>query len=634
MLEGWRLTDSGDISVSLTGEISGFGLYLLERTDDQTVSDLAADRIYTGSLNNGGETLELIDPSGVVIDTANAAGGAWPAGSSAQRSSMERHGALDAPGNWATFPGNGGNGVDAAGNPIAGTPRQPNAPSPTPTPTNTAATPFAPEAVIINEVAWAGTLASTSDEWIELLNPGSDDISLDGWTLTDDGDIDIPLLGVLARGNYYVVERSDDRTISDQAADRIYSGALSNDGETLRLLDPTGAEIDIVNRAGVAWPAGDSSSRASMERVNGTWRTFNGFYGLGLDAGGQAVRGTPHGPNSQLFPTPLPTWVPGRVVINEVLIRPHYDWEGAGGVTTDDEFIEIYNRGPGAVNLRGWTLDDYVVGGSAPFELPSIRLGPGEFAAFFRTRTHIALNDGGDSVRLSAPDGSPIDKIRYRRVEAYNLSYGRLPDGDDVLLYGLWPTPGEGNVRYTPPTFPAGSILINEIAWAGTEASANDEWIELWNPGEADIHLDGWVLTDEGDISIDLMGIIPAGGYVLLERTDDATIADFPADAIYTGALSDAGETLRLVDPSGNAIDVVNPGGEAWPAGDAGRRASMERAEGEWASFSGDLGRGLDASGHSIQGTPGSDNSELVAKAISQALACAERDARLSRLCR
>jgi hypothetical protein len=145
----------------LVGEIAAFDFYLLERSDDQTVSDVAADRIYTGSLNNGGETIELIDPSAALIDTANAAGGAWSAGNTSARASMERHGALDLPANWTTYPGFGGNGLDADGNPIPGTPRQPNAPeapiaSVTPSPTPTGApppsTPFPDEAVIINEV--------------------------------------------------------------------------------------------------------------------------------------------------------------------------------------------------------------------------------------------------------------------------------------------------------------------------------------------------------------------------------------------------------------------------------------------------------------------------------------------------
>jgi hypothetical protein len=125
------LADGGDWRTA--GRDRAFGLYLLERTDDQTVADIPADRVYTGSLNNSGEALDLVDPSGNVIDTANSGGGPWPAGDASSRASMERHGALDLAGSWSTFPGIGGSGLDANGNAIPGTPRHPNAPMPTAT---------------------------------------------------------------------------------------------------------------------------------------------------------------------------------------------------------------------------------------------------------------------------------------------------------------------------------------------------------------------------------------------------------------------------------------------------------------------------------------------------------------------
>jgi hypothetical protein len=140
------------------------------------------------------------------------------------------------------------------------------------------------------------------------------------------------------------------------------------------------------------------------------------------------------------------------VVINEALIRPHYDWEGAGEVSTGDEFIELYNRGPYAVYLRDWMLDDVEEAGSSPYTIPGITISPGGFATFFRTRTGIALNDSGDEVRLLGPRGEVIDSIQYLRVRAYNLSYGRLPDGSNHLAYGLWPTPGRANLLFVEPT--------------------------------------------------------------------------------------------------------------------------------------------------------------------------------------
>lgn len=97
-------------------------------------------------------------------------------------------------------------------------------------------------------------------------------------------------------------------------------------------------------------------------------------------------------------------------------------------------------------------LDDIPDGGSRPYTLPGRTIKPGDYVVFFRTRTRIALNDSGDSVRLLAPNGRVIDEISYLKVRAYNLSYGRLPDGSSHLFYGLWPTPGGPNELFEEPT--------------------------------------------------------------------------------------------------------------------------------------------------------------------------------------
>ena len=450
-LMGWSLDDRGDIAIELKGSIAAYSYFLLERTDDTTIANIAADQIYSGNLNNTGEHLSLRGPSGALIDSANGTNG-WPAGDQTTRASMERLGGGDTPGNWTSYKGSGGVGLDAHGGAVPGTPRQMNSsflapPSITPTspPIN-----YPPLAVIINEVAWAGTLASSSDEWIELHNPGTTPISLTGWVLSDGSDLHVNLSGSIAAHGYYLLERTDDEAVRDVGADQLYSGGLRNDGEKLRLEDPGGTLIDSANLGGGSWPGGDGRTHRSMERRGGedrrgNWGTFTGWGGNGHDARGKQIQGTPRQPNSVLFPTPQPTWIPGKIVINEVLIRPHYDWEGTGGIDPKDEFIELLNLGPFPVNLRGWWLDDIADAGSKPYELPGINLKPGEFAVFFRSRTRIALNDGGDSVRLLSPDARVVDKISYKRVRASNLSYGRLPDGSGHLYYGLWPTAGEPN---------------------------------------------------------------------------------------------------------------------------------------------------------------------------------------------
>ncbi len=178
--------------------------------------------------------------------------------------------------------------------------------------------------------------------------------------------------------------------------------------------------------------------------------------------------------------------------------------------------------------------------------------------------------------------------------------------------------PLKTQAQASSPALP-GSVVINEIAWMGTAADYNDEWIELYNTTDQSIDLTGWTLVaDDGSPSINLSGVIPARGYFLLERSDDDTVSDIPADQIYTGALgNDPGaETLRLKDTTNQVIDTANADGGAWPAGDNDTKQTMERidpwapdTDDNWATNDGITRNGLDANGNPINGTPKATNS-------------------------
>jgi hypothetical protein len=161
-----------------------------------------------------------------------------------------------------------------------------------------------------------------------------------------------------------------------------------------------------------------------------------------------------------------------------------------------------------------------------------------------------------------------------------------------------------------------GDVVINEIAWMGTRASANDEWIELYNNTGQPVDLSGWALTAaDGTPAIELSGTIEPHGFFLLERTDDATVRGMEADLIYSGALSNEGEWLTLADEDGNVIDQVNPEGIEWPAGDNDSKRSMERidplasGQNNWASHNNSLFNGRDADNQPLLGTPNAKNS-------------------------
>jgi len=66
---GWTITDGNSLNITLSGTMSPHSVFLLERTDDDTVPDVPASIIYTGALSNTGATLTIKDDNGVTIET-------------------------------------------------------------------------------------------------------------------------------------------------------------------------------------------------------------------------------------------------------------------------------------------------------------------------------------------------------------------------------------------------------------------------------------------------------------------------------------------------------------------------------------------------------------------------------------
>ncbi|MFA6410761.1 MAG: lamin tail domain-containing protein [Candidatus Buchananbacteria bacterium] len=123
------------------------------------------------------------------------------------------------------------------------------------------------------------------------------------------------------------------------------------------------------------------------------------------------------------------------------------------------------------------------------------------------------------------------------------------------------------------------NVLINEIAWMGTTGSANDEWLELYNPTNQAVDLTGWRLeAEDGSPKINLNGTIEAGGYFLLERTDDDTVPEKTADQIFTGSFGNSGEWLKLYNQNNNLVDQINALG-TWPGGDNDTKQTLERLD-------------------------------------------------------
>jgi len=224
-------------------------------------------------------------------------------------------------------------------------------------------------------------------------------------------------------------------------------------------------------------------------------------------------------------------------------------------------------------------------------------------------------------------------------------------------------------------------VAINEIAWCGTPASPDDEWIELVNLTGEPMDLAGWTIrwltSSSGDwVSIPLSGrisglpyasslggdtrhvtFLPSDedglwrvlylawwgveastgvgqGFYVIERGDDDTVGGVPAGLIYDEgnsrdfALPDQGTMVELIDATGVVVDRIDAVA-GWPAGGGVAAASMERLHlqqsgsiVEWNSSPGVFRSGMDRAGRALAATAGLPNSPsldaLMERAVSR----------------
>jgi hypothetical protein len=125
------------------------------------------------------------------------------------------------------------------------------------------------------------------------------------------------------------------------------------------------------------------------------------------------------------------------------------------------------------------------------------------------------------------------------------------------------------------------NVVINEVAWMGSDVSANDEWIELYNRGDAAQDLTGWTITStDGTPAIVLSGSIGVGEYYLLERQDDDSVPAVTADLVYPfgDSLGNGGEVLELKDDATAVMDTVDGSGGWTIGGDNGTKETAQRS--------------------------------------------------------
>lgn len=426
------------------------------------------------------------------------------------------------------------------------------------------------QGVVFNEIAWMGNENSSSDEWIELKNIGNIDIDLTGWKIeAQDGSPLINLKGIILANDFYVLERSDDNSVSDVEADLIYFGAMGNDGETLNLYDGENNLVDEIN-CGNGWFAGDNETKQTMEKNENTWLTSIEIGGTpGRENIGSFVEDEIIDVITEnIINNNIPAGVDNDIDINnreealnvvdckigDILISEIVSDPADGEV----EWVEIYNKTKKQVSLNGWTIEE---GSGTKTTLDGLI---DKF--FILEKPKGNLNNSGDVIILKNEKGKLID----------SLTYGEWDNGNSDSNADIAPDPNSLARKFTSQnTFNNKAdfavtekitkggeniivsaaedeeylnsddfdfnenVIISEVYPNPIGTDSEGEFIELMNNSESDVDLFRWRIGDDSkkEFIFKEKTILKIGEYLLLERKSTGV------------SLNNGGDSVKLFQP-------------------------------------------------------------------------------------
>jgi hypothetical protein len=137
---------------------------------------------------------------------------------------------------------------------------------------------------------------------------------------------------------------------------------------------------------------------------------------------------------------------------------------------------------------------------------------------------------------------------------------------------------GLGVIGSPPATAAATDVVINEMMFHALSDLDGDDFLELTNRGTTPVDLSGWTFSGI-TLTVPAGTTIAAGGYLVVAKDAiqfQATYGFAPA-AVYSGNLSNSGETVALRDGTGATIDTVSfLDVDPWPVKADGTGPSLE----------------------------------------------------------
>jgi hypothetical protein len=379
---------------------------------------------YSGSLNNGGERIELLDAAGSIIHDFKYSDG-WFTITDGMDFSLVVIDPLntdpDAWGDKSTW-------------------------RPSTSPGGSPGTEQTPEigGVVINEILTHSH--AEAPDWIELYNTNGHAVNIGGWFLSDDEQdlkkYEIPDTTIMEPYGYIVFY--EDLHFGNPAAPGAHSPfGLSENGETLYLHSGSDGELTGYSDSE---KFGASETGVSFGRYQKSTGSYN-FVAMSEN--------TPGGENA--YPKV------GPVIINEIMYNPPLEGNA--------EYVELLNISNSPVELydpvtaEPWHFTDDPENPGIEFFFPTdppVTLASGEylllvgdwaaFAAMYNVPAGVQvfewgqgrLDNAGEKIQLSMPGDVDIEGRRqWIRVDRVNYSDGSHPD-DTPGANDPWPTQADG----------------------------------------------------------------------------------------------------------------------------------------------------------------------------------------------
>ncbi len=506
--------------------------------------------------------------------------------------------------------------------------------------------------VIINEVMY--DLPGTDDgrEWIEIRNTGDEAVDMSKWKLFENNtNHNLTVFAgadTLASDSLAIIADNPSKFLIDNPGftGMIFDSAFSlgNSGEEISLKDESLRVVDVLSYSNSQGANGDGNSLAyadsswiagvptpgeanetiiisEPEQISSPTDENEEVIDNSEPADNQTADGSSAAlsdeimnPSDEENDSELPSDETPNIFINEIMYDPKDSDDGR-------EWVEVYNAGDSDIDLSDWKFFEggtnhglnliqgnsvipsagFIVIASDPekFKIDWPDFSGGIFKSSF------SLSNAGETIVLKNHNLDSIDELNYANfiIAAGNGNSLQKIDGEWIASS---PTPGAENVfsdsadseeasgentDNSEPVDPATEkIIINEIAWMGTEGNQYGEWIELYNEGDNEIDLNGWKLYKNGGDTLvfALTEKILAHEYFVIERTTDSNPDPLPDFNDEAGTFSGGGllnlpkgEYLVLRDAAGNMIEDLDFS-SAWPAGDNATKDTMQLFNGRW----------------------------------------------------